>query len=420
MPTEIKIPKLGLTMTEATLVEWSIGAGESATADQVVCVIETDKVAVEIQAPAAGLVHPVANAGKRVAVGEVIGYIAEDRKELRALQARQMAVPTTVKKEGPAPPEKKTPAPDAGKALPVDKPLRRTDWRIVASPAARKRSRELDVDLEKITGTGPRGRIVMADVEKAAAVRQLPKSDEGYGFGLVAEETELLSVAERIPIRGIRKIIAGNMKLSQSSQAQLTLHTEAAALALRDTRRLLNARADKGRHRVSYNAIIVKAAACALRLHPMLNAVVDGRTIKIWKQIHIGVAMDFGKGLLVPKVRNADTLSIPAIAALLMDLARRAKKRRLLPGELDGGTFTVTNLGAWDIDHFTPISNFPESAILGVGRIVEKPWVREGAVVAEPRLALSLTFDHRIVDGTQAARFLKAIKDRIEEPRLML
>jgi pyruvate/2-oxoglutarate dehydrogenase complex dihydrolipoamide acyltransferase (E2) component len=152
----------------------------------------------------------------------------------------------------------------------------------------------------------------------------------------------------------------------------------------------------------------------------MLNAVVDGREIKIWQQIHIGMAMDFGKGLIVPKVRNADTKSIRVIADELGDLVQRARQQKLLPDELQGGTFTITNLGGWDVDWFTPINNFPESAILGVGRIVDKPWVRDGAVVAEPRITLSLTFDHRIIDGALGARFLKTLKDRIEDTRLML
>ena len=152
----------------------------------------------------------------------------------------------------------------------------------------------------------------------------------------------------------------------------------------------------------------------------MLNASVDGQDIKIWEQIHIGVAMDFGDGLLVPKIRNADTKSIRVISAELDELAEKAAGKRLLPDDLQAGTFTITNMGSSDIDHFTPIINPPESAILGLGRIIEKPWVREGLVVAEPRLALSLTFDHRIIDGALAGQFLKTIKDNLEETQLLV
>lgn len=418
MPTEIRIPKLGLTMTEATLAEWSVDAGDPVVVNQILCIIETDKVSLEIQSPAAGWLHPITVPGRRVAVGEVIGYVAEDEKALEKLQSRLPAASIPSRKAAPEKPVEATKS-STGEA-PTAKPVQGSDRRIAATPVARKRSRELGIDLTRVAGSGPGGRIVLADVEMAAQDRSLDRSGEMYDFPSSAEETELLSVADRIAIRGVRKIIARNMKLSVSSQAQLTLHTEASAAALLDTRTLLNAQLEEGDASISYNAILVKAAAEALRRYPALNAVVAGRTIQIWKQVHIGVAMDFGKGLLVPKVRDPDTKSIRSISKDLDDLAKRAKINRLLPDELQGGTFTISNLGSWDIDTFTPISNFPESAILGVGRIVEKPWVRDGSVVAEPRVALSLTFDHRIVDGALAAQFLKAIKDRIEEPRLML
>jgi len=424
MPTEIKIPKLGLTMAEATLMEWSVGAGERVVIDQTVCVIETDKISLEVRSPAAGLLHPIVEAGRRAAVGEVVGYVAEDEKDLAALQARLPAVVTMAGKAAPGP-LTETPSPGRGGTSnappPPGKPIRRDGGgRIPATPAARKRSRELQVDLTAVAGSGPGGRIILKDVEGASEALPMEKSKAMYDFDSGTPATELLSPAERIPIRGIRKIIARNMKLSLSSQAQLTLHTETSAVALIETRALLNARLEEGRPRISYNAILVKAAAAALRLYPALNSVVDGHTIKIWEQVHVGVAMDFGKGLLVPKIRNPDIKTVGAISEDLDDLAGRAEKNRLLPDELQGGTFTLTNLGGWDIDHFTPINNYPESAILGVGRIVEKPWVRGGAVVVEPRIALSLTFDHRIIDGALAARFLKTIKDYIQEPRLML
>jgi pyruvate/2-oxoglutarate dehydrogenase complex dihydrolipoamide acyltransferase (E2) component len=372
-------------------------------------------VSLEIESPGAGLVHPVVAPGRRVGVGERIGYIATDDAELAELQARQAAAPTGPKTEqapaAEAPPEAPAEAVPPRKAGPGE--------RIVASPAARKRCKELGIDPAQVAGSGPGGRIVLADVESAAGTAE-KEAVEMYDFGGLAPETEMLTVAETIPIRGVRKIIAGNMKLSLSSQAQLTLHTEASAAGLRDTRTLFNERLEDGQAPVSYNAVIVKAVAHALRRYPIFNAVVDGTKIKVWEQIHIGMAMDFGKGLIVPKVRNADTKSIRVISDELGDLAERAKNMRLLPDELQGGTFTITNLGSWDVDQFTPISNFPESAILGVGRIVEKPWVKDGAVVAEPRMALSLTFDHRIIDGALGARFLKTVKENIEDTRLML
>jgi pyruvate dehydrogenase E2 component (dihydrolipoamide acetyltransferase) len=226
-----------------------------------------------------------------------------------------------------------------------------------------------------------------------------------------------LSAAQEIPIAGVRRVIFKNMHLSLTTQAQLTLHTEASAQALIRLRDRMNAAAGA---KVSFNAILVKVIASALRCHPLLNAGVAGDVIKVWRQVHIGVAMDLGKGLIVPKVRSADTRSIRQIAAELDRLVEGAKAGTLALDELTLGTFTLTNLGAWEIDDFTPIVNHPESAILGAGRIVEKPVARSGQVAVEPRMALSLSFDHRIIDGAPGAAFLKTIKDMIEEPGLML
>ena len=418
MAVEIKIPKLGLTMTEATLVSWPICAGQAVKAEQIVCVIETDKVTLEMTAPAAGLVHPVVAPGTRVVVAQVVGYIARDAAELASLQTRHPQAPID-----PATAPATPPATAAAGVVPSGAAATENAQeynRIAASPAARRLSQALGVELERIAGSGPGGRIILADVQKSARRSVLKPFEGGYEIGPVTPEGELLSAAETATIRGIRKIIARNMTLSLKRQAQLTLHTEASAVAMQATRAAFNDHLQPAQPPVSYNAIIVKAAALSLRRHPRLNAMVDGHQIKIWQQIHIGVAMDNGKGLIVPKIRHADAKSIPVIAGELSDLAARAEKQGLLPDELTNGTFTITNLGRWDIDHFTPINNYPESAILGVGRIVEKPWVRNGTVVAEPRLALSLTFDHRIIDGALAAEFLKTLKEMLEETRLML
>ncbi len=406
MAIEITVPKLGLTMEEATLVAWKFKAGEAVKKEQVVLVLETDKVTFEMPAPGDGLLHPVAAAGSRIEVSQVVGYLAADQAELEQLAAQHPAeetgAPAPAAATGPTAAVAQAPAAPAGQR-----------GRVKASPVARVMAKVHGIDLALIAGSGPGGRIVRSDilnaVEKGVPAKAAPAPAAAAG--------ELLSVAQQIPIAGVRKVIFKNMHLSLATQAQLTLHTEAAADAMIRLRSRMNA---AGGAKVSFNAIIVKVIAAALKQHPLVNAAVEGDLINVWRQVHVGVAMDLGKGLIVPKVRHADTKSIREISAEIDRLVEAARAGSLALDDLTVGTFTLTNLGAWDIDDFTPIVNHPESAILGVGRIVEKPVARNGQVLIEPRLALSLSFDHRIIDGAPGAAFLKTIKDLIEEPGLML
>ena len=403
MAIEITVPKLGLTMEEATLVGWKFAAGEMVKKDQVVLVLETDKVTFEMPSPGDGLLHPVAASGSRIEVSQVVGYLAADKAELETLAAQHPAAET-------APPAAAIRPVAAAAGQPVASAA--AGGRVKASPVARVMAKAHGIDLGLIAGSGPGGRIVRADVlkaiEKGVPAKAAPAPATVAG--------ELLSVAQEIPIAGVRKVIFKNMHLSLATQAQLTLHTEASAAAMLRLRSRLNAAGAK----VSYNAVIVKVIAQALKQHPLVNASVDGEMIKVWRQVHVGVAMDLGRGLIVPKVRNAESKSIREISADIDRLVEAAKAGSLALDDLTLGTFTLTNLGAWDIDDFTPIVNHPESAILGVGRVVEKPVARNGQVVVEPRIALSLSFDHRIIDGAPGAAFLKTIKDMIEEPELML
>ena len=407
MAIEITVPKLGLTMEEATLVSWKAAAGDMVKKEQIVLVLETDKVTFEMPSPGDGLLHPVAAPGSRIEVSEVVGYLAADKAELAKLAAQHPAAETGA----PAAAAAAASRPVAGAAGQTAAPAA-AGGRVKASPVARVMAQAHGIDLGLIAGTGPGGRVVRADVLKAIEKGVPAKAASAPA----AAAGELLSVVQEIPIAGVRKVIFRNMHLSLATQAQLTLHTEASAAAIMRLRSRLNAAGAK----VSYNAVLVKVIAQALKQHPLVNAGVEGEVIKVWRQVHVGVAMDLGRGLIVPKVRNAEGKSIREISADIDRLVEAAKAGSLALDDLTLGTFTLTNLGAWDIDDFTPIVNHPESAILGVGRIVEKPVARDGQVVIEPRLALSLSFDHRIIDGAPGAAFLKTIKDMIEEPALML
>ncbi|MEW5912608.1 MAG: dihydrolipoamide acetyltransferase family protein [Thermodesulfobacteriota bacterium] len=412
MAIEIIVPKLGLTMEEAVLVSWSFAPGDKVAKDQTVLVLETDKVSYELPSPGDGLLHPLVAPGATVKVSQVVGYLAGDQAELATLRAEPPAAetdkaqPAAAALDSRASKDRRTPSPASADLAPK---------RIKASPLARAMAAKEGLDLASIVGSGPAGRIVKADILRALAGVQPAVATAGAGA-----DSPTLTPTQEIPITGIRKAIFQNMHHSLSSQAQLTLHTEASAANLVRLRRKLNQRQGKDATKVSFNALIVKAAALALRLHPLINASVEGEALKVWRQINIGVAMDLGNGLVVPKLRHPDQKGVRAISQEILVLAERAQAKKLTLADLAGGTFTVTNLGAWDIDYFTPIVNSPESAILGVGRIVEKMVPVNGQGVAEPRLSLSLTIDHRVIDGAPGAAFLKTVKEFIEEPLLML
>jgi pyruvate dehydrogenase complex dihydrolipoamide acetyltransferase long form len=421
MAIEITIPKLGLTMKEAKLVKWFFSTGQTIAAEQTVALIETDKVSFEIVSPANGIVYPVVPIGTTVLVARIIGYVAKDEAELATLQKEHpVDAGTVVGQPEDDPEDKPNDTSDKTVSTITDTSERKPGERIIASPLARRMAREHDLELAKIPGTGPGGRIVEADILQALAAPPQIELPSDLSAPKDFESDQILTVAEQIPVEGIRKVVSQNMHLSLSTQAQLTLQTDASAKGMQRFREKVNTILGPDETKVSYNAIIIKAVALALRQHPNINASVDGEVITVWNQIHVGVAMDVGNGLIVPKIRKADTKSIRAIATELGQLVDKAKNKTLLLDDLQNGTFTITNLGAWGVDHFTPIVNFPESAILGLGRIVEKPCVKNSKVVVEPRIGLSLTFDHRIIDGAPGAMFLKTLTQMIEEPLLML
>jgi len=409
---ELKIPKLGLTMEEAKLVSWQYSSGDEVKKDDPIFIIETDKVTYEVPAPSDGIIHPVAKTGETYPVEETVGYLAESREEYKLLIQEHPSGAGAVEEMAPLKEKKPVAEKAPTGALPPGR-------RIKASPLARKMASSHGLNLAEIKGTGPGARIIREDVERALEQREgaageepIPRAaDKGFP-GKKARET--------MPITGIRRAIFDNMFMSLSRTAQLSLHTEACAEALVGLRDRLNKQVRGEELRFSFNAILVKIAATSLRGHPRINASVDGDEIKVWEQIHIGVAMESEDALLVPVVRNPDLKSIREINRELNELIIKTRENRLLPDDLANGTFTISNLGFADIDHFTPILRPPESALLGVGRIVEKPVVKEGEILSQAMLSLSLTFDHRIIDGAPAARFLKAVKDIVEDPLLMI
>ncbi|MDZ7697795.1 MAG: 2-oxo acid dehydrogenase subunit E2 [Deltaproteobacteria bacterium] len=279
------------------------------------------------------------------------------------------------------------------------------------SPTARKMAEAHEIRTEELTGSGPGGRIVKADVQKAIEDTAEKKAPTTKGPRVVKAVQ---------PIRGVRRVIFERMHTSLQQMAQLTITMEVDAAELIRFRRVLGEGPEDERIRISYNAVLLKILARVLEEHPNVNASVMDDEIYLWESVNLGVAVDVEEGLMVPVIRDANKKNVMTIQKELDDLAARARSKKLMPDDLQGGTFTLTNLGFLDVEGFTPIINPPESAILGVGTIVDKPVVEQGDIRPGKRMMLSLSFDHRIIDGADAGRFLKRMKTYIEKPYLLL
>lgn len=414
MSVELTIPKLGMTMKEATINRWAKSEGDWVESGEILLVIETEKITYEMEAPAGGYLHIIASKGAKLPVGAKVGILFEDRASYGAVATE--AVPPAVEEMPPPPPEGPPPM------APQWQPTTSATNRVKASPLARSIARKHGIDMTAITGTGPGGRIIQQDVlgylKEAIPPRPAAPAE-------APEERPLApTVAASIPIEGMRRQIFQHMHRSLQETAQITLTSEVDATEFVRLRQSIVKKYEKESLSISYNDILVRILTLALREHPNINATVDGESIVQWKEIHIGVAMELDDGLIVPVVRNADTLSVREIHEVLQDLFQRARNKKLLLDDIQGGTFTLTSLGHLGIDAFTPILNRPQSGILGVGRVVEKPAVVSSAsgprIDIRSKVMLSLTVDHRIIDGAPAARFLRRVGEMIEEPYLLV
>ncbi len=425
MATEVRMPKLGMTMQRGTVVEWLKREGDWVEKDEPLVRVLTEKITTELTAPASGtLARIVAPVKAKVPAGGVMAIILEPGEELPELEVATSPVteeraPKVVapKPEAPTPQVVASPAvrrlakdlgveisevPTAGPRI-TEEDVRRyhaEQSRIVASPLARRMAEEEGLDLATIKGTGPEGRITEEDVLRALEGRGVPAA----------------APPQRIPFAGMRQAIAEHMVHSLQTMAQVSMSTTADVTELKVTREALGARWGR---KPSYTDLLVKAVAVALQEHPLLGAKLEGDEIVLPTEYNIGVAVALEDGLIVPVVHHADQLTLLAIGDRVQDLAQRARENALAVDEVTGGTITITNLGMFGIDAFTPIINPPEVAILGVGRIVQELALVDGQVVARDRMALSLTIDHRIVDGAPGAQFLQTLVTLLEHPALI-
>jgi pyruvate dehydrogenase E2 component (dihydrolipoamide acetyltransferase) len=403
---------LSPTMEEGRLIEWKKNEGDVVAAGDVLAEVETDKAVMELVARSAGvLLKQLVAAGATVPVSAPVGWIGEKGEAVPGDGAP--AAPAKKAEEKPAAAAKKTEekpaaepkAPEAAAPAPPA-PARAAGERVKASPLARKIASERGVDLAGVSGSGPEGRIIKRDLEgtasaPSAAAGQRPAVD-GQPF-------------EDRPLSQIRKTIAKRLIQSIGPIPTFYLTSEVDMERVAEAREALNASAgDQGK--ISFNDIVLKAIATALVQHPECNAWWQDDHIRYWQQVHLGMAVAIEDGLITPVIRDADRKSLRQISAEARELAGRARERKLKPEEYTGATFSVSNLGMFDIEHFTAVINPPEAGIIAIGSIAQVPAVVGGAIIPRRRMRLTMSCDHRVIDGAMGATFLKTLKLMLENP----
>jgi len=397
MVTEVTMPKLGLTMQKGAVGKWFKKEGEKVEKGELLFEVETEKITKKIEAPASGVLRKIIVPEKGVVpVSALIGFIGGPDEPLPEIAPPVLEAPGAVPEKVPEVKE-------------VAKPVVEIPKEIKISPIARKLAEEQGIDVTKIQGTGPGGRIVKEDVLRAVEEAK------------VAPPPVVVERVKVKPMSIIRKVVAERLSKSHLTAVHVTITTEVDMTETVKLRTSILQEIEKAAGvRVSYTDIIVKAVTKALKEYPIMNSTLEGDKIKISEDIHMGFAVALEEGLIVPVIRDADKKSLIEIALAAKELSEKAREGTISIDEAMGSTFTVTNLGMFGAEIFTPIINPPETAILGVGRIVEKPAVKDGQIVVRSMMLLSLSFDHRVVDGAPAAQFLQRVKQILENPYLLI
>ncbi len=405
MAKEFRFPDLGEGVTEGEIKKWLVKVGDEVKKDQSLAEVETDKAVVEMPSPYSGKVIKLSHLeGGIVKVGEVLAVIGEEGETVTAAEP-----PSSTSVVGELP-ETDT---EVITARPSVKPT------VQATPAVRKLAKDLEVDLATVKGTGPEGRVTEEDVRQASGAPAAPKAPGPQ----MKAKFDLYGWVDRIPLRGVRRTTAKHMMEAQANAALVTTMevvdvTELVALRERINRHAQEAKGIK----LTYLPFIMKAVIACLKKHPYMNSAMDeeAEEIVIKKYYNLGIAVATEDGLLVPVVKAADQKDLFTLAKEVKELAEASASRKVDLADLKGGTFSITNYGVFGSTYATPIPNYPEAAILGVGRIQDAPMVVDGAVAPRKVLHLALTFDHRIMDGAQAATFLTDLRQMLESPELLL
>ena len=413
MAIEIRVPSLGESVTEATVGQWFKKPGDAVKVDEPLCELETDKVTVEVPAPAAGVLGDIqVQQGETVAVGALLGCI----KEGAAAAEPAAAAPAKAAAPKAAPAKAPAPAPAAKSEMPP-------------APSARKILEEKGLTPDQVSGSGRRGQVLKGDALAASAPAAAPTQPVAYPVSQAPAPVPVQQMRapsapndaareERVKMTRLRQTIARRLKDAQNTAAMLTTFNDVDMGAVMKMRSQYKDLFEK-RHgiKLGFMGFFVKACIQALREVPAVNAEIDGTDIIYKNYYHIGVAVSTDKGLVVPVVREADRMSLAEIEGQIADFGRRARDGRLSIEEMQGGTFSITNGGVFGSLMSTPILNAPQSGILGMHRIEERPVVRDGQIVPRPMMYLALSYDHRIVDGKEAVTFLVRVKEILEDPQ---
>jgi pyruvate dehydrogenase E2 component (dihydrolipoamide acetyltransferase) len=413
---EVIMPKMGDAMTEGKVLRWMKRPGEAVAAGEAIAEIETDKVNVELPADEAGVLAQIlVSEGQAVPVGQAIAMIA------RPGEGSGTGAPVATERHSapsaPAPPSAPTAAPQPPAPGPTPERVP-PEERIKASPLARRLARESGIDLAEIQGTGPEGRITKEDVEAVLARRASAPGAPRPAAPATPRPAAAAPSAEDVPLTRIRQTIARRMTESKQQAPHFYITVEILMDEAASVRRQLNDAL--GEKVISLNDLILRAAALALRSFPNLNASFTGETVRRHGEIHMGFAMALPEGLIVPVIRNCDQKSLIEIAREAKDLTERAQRGRLHPDELQGSTFTVSNLGMFDVENFAAIINPPHSAILAVGTAQPRPVADGGAIRVATVMKATLSADHRVTDGAEAARYAGEVKRLLQNPVLLV
>ena len=419
MATTVHMEALSPTMEEGQVVKWLKAEGDAITAGDILAEIETDKATMELVARGDGLLRRILlGEGGTAPVGDVIAVIAGADEDVSGFEGDGGPPAEPTAEQATEEPEE-APAAQKAKAPEVPAEKREANGRIKASPVARRLAEEAGLDLTSVTGSGPGGRIVKQDVETALAGGPAPAPASAPGPA-TAVPKESVADYEDVPLTQMRKAIARRLVESIGPVPHFFLTVDVDMTRAQEARKRINAMLEAEGRKTSVNDLIIRATAAALKRHPECNAHWMGDSVRRFNRVHIGVAVAIDDGLITPIVRDAHLKGVAEIGTEVRELAGRAREKKLLPEEYTGATFTISNLGMLGIHEFTAVINPPEAGILAVGGVEDTPVVVDGEVQIRPRMRITMSCDHRVIDGALGARFLATLRGMLEEPAAIL